>query len=278
MESNLHNSQILDGIFNKIEEEARIIIDFSVCMPDPGNLCEQDFIIKAVNGKKQPVEFYNNVYFICTEALHFTMHSCRESSKQGALSLLCDMKQRMMALKKVTRKVGQSIPEDEKPGLFVFNYPEFRPENGINLPKYALDRVVSMCMDYSLVWYVVIDEFIGKIAYLSSSIEYGNWLPDESKPQAEHPKLPVRQTVSQFAVFIKACKELGLFDVPSVAELCRIVTSLFRTARTSYISAKSFRNHMEVPAIEDIDYTIENLQHIIHYLRLLRKNLTSRYC
>lgn len=273
MERNLHNSQILDGIFIKIEEEARIIIEFSVCMPDPGTACDQDFIIKAVNGQKQAVEFYNKVYFLCTEALHFTMNDCRESSKQVALSLLSEMKQRFLALKKVTRRVGQSIPEEEKPGLFVFNYPEFRPENGANLPKYALDRVLKLCMDYALVWYIVVNEFVGKIEYLSSSIEYGNWMPDDSHLQEEQPKLPVKQTVSQFAVFMRACKELGLLEVTSVAELCRIVTSLFRTARTSYISAKSFRNHMEVPSIEDIDFTIENLQHIIHYLRLLKKKL-----
>jgi hypothetical protein len=97
--------------------------------------------------------------------------------------------------------------------------------------------------------------------------------PYPEKPNIKPPKLPLKLTVAQFAVFARACMDLEIFDVSSVAELTRILPAMISTLRTSEISAKSLRNHMESISIEDIDRTVFDLRKILQYLNVMRNRM-----
>ena len=155
----------------------------------------------------------------------------------------------------------------------MFNHPEFIPSEPLNIPKYALDRVLYLTKEYAMSWSSIVDDFIHKIVYLRDLDEYTNYKPDPEKPNIKPPKLPLKLTVAQFAVFARACMDLEIFDVSSVAELTRILPAMISTLRTSEISAKSLRNHMESISIEDIDRTVFDLRKILQYLNVMKNRM-----
>jgi len=236
----------------QLKEESNIVIKFSVCMSEPGKNPGQDFMIRSVNDFKEPVEFYNHVYYLFANVLLEAMTSCQEESK------------------------GRTDVSDGAQGI-VFNHPEFMLSEPLTIPKYALDRVLFLTKEYAISWNSIVDEFIHKIAYLRDLDEYTNWKPDPEKPNKKPPKLPLKLTVAQFAVFARACMDLEIFDVSSVAELTRILPAMISTLRTTEISAKSLRNHMESISIEDIDRTVFDLRKILQYLNVMKNKMEREF-
>jgi len=260
----------------QLKEESNIVIKFSVCMSEPGKNPGQDFMIRSVNDFKEPVEFYNHVYYLFANVLLEAMTSCQEESKEIRVLFLSHVKESFGGFKRVCRHEGRTDVSDGAQGI-VFNHPEFMLSEPLTIPKYALDRVLFLTKEYAISWNSIVDEFIHKIAYLRDLDEYTNWKPDPEKPNKKPPKLPLKLTVAQFAVFARACMDLEIFDVSSVAELTRILPAMISTLRTTEISAKSLRNHMESISIEDIDRTVFDLRKILQYLNVMKNKMEREF-
>jgi hypothetical protein len=164
----------------QLKEESNILIKFSVCMSEPFGNPGQDFIIHSVNDFKEPVEFYNHVYYLFANTLLDAMRSCQEESKETRVLFLNYLKESFGWFKRVCRNEGRTDPNIGSQGV-VFNHPEFIPSEPLNIPKYALDRVLYLTKEYAISWNSIVDEFIHKIVYLRDLDEYTNWKPDPEK-------------------------------------------------------------------------------------------------
>jgi len=256
----------------QLKEVSNIVIKFSTCMCEPGKHHGEDFMIHSVNDFKEPVEFYNHVYYLFANALLEAMTSCQEESKETRVLFLNHVKESFGCFKRVCRIDVRTDITAGTQGI-VFNHPEYISSGPHNIPKYALDRVLYLTKEYAISWNSIVDEFIHKISYLRDLDEYTNWKPDPEKPNKKPPKLPLKMTVAQFAVFARACMDLDIFDVDSVAELTRILPAMISTLRTTDISPKSLRNHMESISIEDIDRTVFDLRKILQYLNVMKNRM-----
>jgi len=264
--------QGLEESLSQLKAESNIEIRFKVCMHEPGKASADDFVIHSVNGYTKPCDFYNRVYFLFASHLSEARKISTEVSKETRVLFMQHVKEDIKSFQRVCCQCSPYSHETAGHSV-IFNQPGLIPDEPLSIPRYALDRVLYLTKEYAISWNSIVDEFISKIKYLSDLDEYTTWSPDQEKPGTKQPKLPLKMTVAQFAVFIKACMDPELFDVPSVAELTRILPSVISTIRTSDISPKSLRNHMESVSIEDVDYTISNLQQLTHNLRLLRNRV-----
>jgi len=265
----LHSySAVLDSIFNQIEEETKIVIDFTVGHGQPSATGTDDFIINSVNGFATPAEFNHHIEYLAAE-ITARANTTAQGLPAGVQQLFMkEVVNRFRLLRHITRFERFPTINLNSEGLWLFNHPAFNGCDIKAIPTYALNQVVLRVSPYALNWKIVICYAEQRLKYILWSYEYfADKFTTEAKDKEVKRKLPLRIPVPQLACFFLGCVDTGIIKTETKQELFRITADVCQTPNAPDISPKSFRNHFDFPNPEVIKTTIVDLQRVIQALR-----------